>query len=87
MPSDSKLIRTPILDPGKEDKRRWEDKRAGRENVVRAAAVVFCSYCDKPIGPDVLIIDRSSAPRACTECGKKPQSELDLLLSRKVRRP
>lgn len=60
-----------ILDPEKEERRIWTADRQGLDrNRHRSAEVLFCFYCNGPIGPDQLMYDRN-CERACSDCAQK----------------
>lgn len=61
-----------IIDPLWEDKRRWKDKREGRDAAVVTAAIRFCASCQGPIGPFDLLVDvgRADGQGVCSKCVK-----------------
>lgn len=59
-----------ILDPEKEARRKWEEKRAGKDPSAVTAAILFCQFCGHAIPPSQLLIDIGGR-RACTVCAKK----------------
>ena len=70
--ADKGRIITNILDPGKEERRRWQDKRDGKDlNRTRAAVMLLCEFCGKPMGPDALVFDKGEK-RACGTCATNP---------------
>ena len=78
MPESNKRVK--ILDPGREERRQWEAKRAGinpRRN--RRAVMIFCRFCTTPISPDAIIVDRLDE-NSCSDCAKKPDEELLAIL-------
>ena len=70
--TDKAPERSFILDPAKEERRQWADKRAGKDlKRTRAAVMLLCEFCGKPLGPDALVFDKGEK-RACTTCAVKP---------------
>ena len=68
--------RVKILDPGKEEERIWQAKRADLDpRRMRSVAVLLCEICNRPIGPDELIVEVLQA-RSCVECAKKTANAL-----------
>jgi hypothetical protein len=70
-PQEAQPKQVRLLDPQKEEKRTWLAKREGLDaNRTRTVEVLFCRFCNGPIGPDQLLIDKGGE-RACTSCATK----------------
>lgn len=75
MSTEQQPKRILLLNPNKEDERIWRAKREGqRTDQLQSAEVLLCHYCEGPIGPLQLIIDRKGE-RACTSCAQKIPAE------------
>lgn len=60
-----------ILDPAREERRKWEDKKKERDpKRMRAAVILQCELCGRLLGPDELLFDKDTR-RACNVCAKK----------------
>ncbi len=60
--------RVKILEPEREEYRTWVAKKQDLDpNRVRAADMLLCEHCGRPIGPDALIFELAGQ-RACGTC-------------------